>query len=145
MTSTKSSYEYLMYVENRWRVYWAVITYYMFVSFLKTFKKFKNIFGVDLIERMVVHIVNKVYGIFTETVLAVGDTFSRLIIILKLIPSTCKGYIPQLLMHFHNITHNLLPLQFICDALRDLVPSIQFKKREKHPWRSVTFSKVAGF
>ena len=30
------------------------------------------------------------------------------------------------------------------DALRDLVPFVQFKKREKHPWRSVTFSKIAG-
>ena len=30
------------------------------------------------------------------------------------------------------------------DALRDLVPFVQFKKREKHPWRSVAFSKVAG-
>ena len=29
------------------------------------------------------------------------------------------------------------------DALRDLVTFVQFKKREKHPWRSVTFSKVA--
>ena len=28
----------------------------------------------------------------------------------------------------------------ICDALRDLVPFAQPKKREKHPWRSVTFS-----
>ena len=33
----------------------------------------------------------------------------------------------------------------ICDTLRDLVPFVQFKKREKHPWRSVTFSKVPGF
>ena len=33
----------------------------------------------------------------------------------------------------------------ICDALRDLVPFVQFKKREKHTRRSVTFSKVAGF
>ena len=32
-----------------------------------------------------------------------------------------------------------------CDALHDLVPFVQFKKREKHPWRSVTFSKVASF
>ena len=24
----------------------------------------------------------------------------------------------------------------ICDALHDLVPFVQFKKREKHPWRS---------
>ena len=27
---------------------------------------------------------------------------------------------------------------------RDLVAFAQFKKREKHPWRSVTFSKVVG-
>ena len=33
----------------------------------------------------------------------------------------------------------------VCDALRDLVAFVQFKKREKHPWRSVNFSKVAGF
>ena len=32
----------------------------------------------------------------------------------------------------------------ICDVLCDLVPFAQFKKREKHPWRSVTLSKVAG-
>ena len=30
------------------------------------------------------------------------------------------------------------------DALCDLVPFMQFKKREKHPWRSVNFNKVAG-
>ena len=30
----------------------------------------------------------------------------------------------------------------ISDALRDLVPCVQFKKRGKHPWGSVTFSKV---
>ena len=30
-------------------------------------------------------------------------------------------------------------------ALRDLVPLVQFKKREKHPWRNVTFSKVGGW
>ena len=29
--------------------------------------------------------------------------------------------------------------------MRNLVPFAQFKKREKEPWRSVTFSKVAGF
>ena len=33
---------------------------------------------------------------------------------------------------------------FTCDALHDLVTFVQFKKREKHPWRSVTFSKAAG-
>ena len=31
-----------------------------------------------------------------------------------------------------------------CDALHDLVPFVQFKNREKHSYKSVTFSKVAG-
>ena len=33
--------------------------------------------------------------------------------------------------------------QSMYGALRDLVPFVQYKKREKHPWRSVNFSKVA--
>ena len=33
----------------------------------------------------------------------------------------------------------------VLNALRDLVSFVQFKKRDKHPWRSVTFNKVAGF
>ena len=32
----------------------------------------------------------------------------------------------------------------MCDTLRNLVLLLQFKKRENHPWRSVTFSKVAA-
>ena len=32
----------------------------------------------------------------------------------------------------------------ICGALRDSVAFVQFKKREKHPWRTVNFGKVAG-
>ena len=36
-------------------------------------------------------------------------------------------------------------IENIKDALRDLIPFAQFKKLEKHPWRSVNFSKVAGF
>ena len=31
----------------------------------------------------------------------------------------------------------------ISDALADLVPFVQLIKHEKHPWRSVTFSKGA--
>ena len=31
------------------------------------------------------------------------------------------------------------------DGLRDLIPLIQFQKREKHPWKSDTLSNVAGF
>ena len=34
-----------------------------------------------------------------------------------------------------------LPLH-MCDAWRDLVPIVQFKKREKHPEKNVTSSKV---
>ena len=30
------------------------------------------------------------------------------------------------------------------DVLHNFVPFVQFYKREKHPWSSVTFSKVAG-
>ena len=49
--------------------------------------------------------------------------------------------------------HTLSPLRTIyaqrtigldSDVLRDLAPFVQFKKREKHPWKSVTFSKVTG-
>ena len=32
----------------------------------------------------------------------------------------------------------------ICKVLRNLVPFVQFKKREKHLWKNVTFSKVTG-
>ena len=32
----------------------------------------------------------------------------------------------------------------ICDVLLNFLPFVQFKEREKHPRRSVTFSKVAG-
>ena len=35
----------------------------------------------------------------------------------------------------------LFKLQIKCDVLHDLVLFVQFKKREKHPWRSVNFSK----
>ena len=33
---------------------------------------------------------------------------------------------------------------YICDILRDLVRFVLFKKREEHPWRSITLSNVAG-
>ena len=42
--------------------------------------------------------------------------------------------------------HNYLETsRNICDVLCNLASFVEFKKREKHPWRSDTFSKVAGF
>ena len=35
-----------------------------------------------------------------------------------------------------------LAVNFHSSALLNLVPLIQFQEREKHPWRSITFSKV---
>ena len=34
-------------------------------------------------------------------------------------------------------------IKTICGALRNFVPFVQFKKREKNPWRSVNFRKPA--
>ena len=45
----------------------------------------------------------------------------------------------------HVIKQDVKSKQTRCDELRNLVPFVQFKKLEKHPWRNVTFSKVAGF
>ena len=35
-------------------------------------------------------------------------------------------------------------INYIIDTLHDFVLFVQFKKCEKHPWRSVTFGKLAG-
>ena len=32
----------------------------------------------------------------------------------------------------------------MCDTLPDLLPFVQFKKREEHPLRNATFTKVSG-
>ena len=32
----------------------------------------------------------------------------------------------------------------VCDVAPDLVSFVKLEKREKQPWKSVTFSKVAG-
>ena len=53
---------------------------------------------------------------------------------------TSDPLVPNLL-----VLHRVYYLFFICDALSDLVPFGQFKKREKHRCRSVNFSKVADF
>ena len=59
--------------------------------------------------------------------------------------------IPQLysLLPRNYFEHHLSVVTFVifllhmCDALRDLVSYAQFKKREKHLWRSETFSKAS--
>ena len=60
--------------------------------------------------------------------------------------NTIKETIAYNLQNIPNISSGLCRHKFydinICDVLRDLVPFAQFKKRVKHPWRSVTFSKV---
>ena len=50
-----------------------------------------------------------------------------------------QKYFPD--QKFYNPKHKLeeIPDQ-AWDALRDLVPFVQFKKVKKNPWRSVTFS-----
>ena len=59
----------------------------------------------------------------------------------------CYECLPLILEYF--VSYNELSGYFIsktiCDALHDLVPFVQFKKREKHPCRSLNFSKVAGW
>ena len=42
------------------------------------------------------------------------------------------------------IWQKIIIRKIICDALSDLVPLVQFKKHEKHPWRNVTFSEVTS-
>ena len=43
-----------------------------------------------------------------------------------------------------HLTINNRVLFHNCGALRDLLTFVQYKKREKHPWRSANFSKVTG-
>ena len=39
-----------------------------------------------------------------------------------------------------NVLATVIRLSYKCDAFPDLVSFVQFKKREKHPWMSVTFT-----
>ena len=51
----------------------------------------------------------------------------------------------NILNHLDKVSTSQLQIIYKCRALRGLVVFVQFKKREKPPWRSVNFSKVAGF
>ena len=49
----------------------------------------------------------------------------------------------------NNVTENLrcysVGITINFDTMRNLLPFVQFKKHEKHPWRGDTFSKVADW
>ena len=60
-------------------------------------------------------------------------------------PSSCKDFLQENLVYFRDVFRTLSNIYYgtflrKCDTLRDLVPFVQFKKRAKQPWRSVTFS-----
>ena len=46
---------------------------------------------------------------------------------------------------FKNFHSEIIRIISIWDPLCDLVPLVQFKKREKHPWRNLSFSKVVDW
>ena len=58
-----------------------------------------------------------------------------------LLPFACSIFLSFFLI-FCNVSNNSpVIIGFICDALCDLVPFAQFKKCEKHSWRSDAFTK----
>ena len=60
--------------------------------------------------------------------------------IVQLLKNQTRGYIPLMEVHAAYSRNKAN----ISGALRDLVAFVQFKNRQKHPWRSVNSSKVAG-
>ena len=59
----------------------------------------------------------------------------------------CREIFDELILnksfHFFFAENDLI--SHTCGALRNLLALVQFKKREKHPWSGVNFSKVVGF
>ena len=49
-----------------------------------------------------------------------------------------KNFILQEVFQLHKLSSVTHTSNKVCGALRDLIPRAQLKKREKHPWRSVT-------
>ena len=102
---------------NYAQVFWK----WFWLNWLKlTIKRMRTIYKVN--HRYAIH-------------LRFGDKFLAPVtkLMLEAKASTCSTTKENLLLYLRN-----------CDALCDLVPFVQFKKREKHPWRSVNFTKVAG-
>ena len=61
----------------------------------------------------------------------------------KVCPTCSKNFVMQFQYSAGN--NSGVDPENLCDVFRDLVSFKQIKKREKHPRRGVTFSKVAGF
>ena len=61
----------------------------------------------------------------------------------KVCPTCSKNFVMQ--FQYSTGNNSGVDPENLCDVFRDLVSFVQFKKREKHPRRGVTFSKVAGF
>ena len=58
-------------------------------------------------------------------------------------PVTCT--VKSTWPYVHHIWWTTKIIIRVSGALPNLVPFVQFKKPKKHPWRSATFSKVAGW
>ena len=59
--------------------------------------------------------------------------------------SNLKSWFVYLFFHFLNLARSyscIILTVLSCYALHNLVPFLQFEIREKHTWKSVTFSKV---
>ena len=74
------------------------------------------------------------------------NLFARIANLIKLTSLTIFANVPLSMFQVILNTPRLVLMQAINrDALCDFVPFVQFEKREKQPWRSVTFSNVSGF
>ena len=67
------------------------------------------------------------------------NIFRRTTICNPLIRRRTFAYQGVKMLVFRKILRTHLMDGFLWDALRDLVPFVQFEKRKKHPWKSVTF------
>lgn len=83
----------------------------------------------------------KVYNFQKELVCGDQQDFVLGLIFFKLISPTSSAEMTNVWFRFKLFVEEISNgLNLICDALRDLVSSLQFKKREKRQRRSVTFS-----
>ena len=57
----------------------------------------------------------------------------------------CVGHVNLEVAFFLSNNNLFYDLYFKWEVLRNLAPFVKFKKREKHAWKSITISKVAGW